>query len=165
MKVFKSHKHIICNWLTNYKWDFAGQSDSWWIHLNIKLQKNKQKILSLRKCMLSCFSHVWLFAIPWTVANQAPLSMGILQARILKWVAMPSSRGSSPPRDWTHVSCRSCIAGRFFTAELPGKPMLWPRGTQITSTHSPLAGTNHMALLKVRGSTWLFHEHVFASPF
>ena len=46
-------------------------------------------------------SHVWLFAAPWTVAHQAPLSMGILQARILEWVAMPSSRGSSQPRDWT----------------------------------------------------------------
>ena len=34
---------------------------------------------------------------------------GILQARILEWVAMPSSRGSSQPRDWTHVSCISCI--------------------------------------------------------
>ena len=37
-------------------------------------------------------SHVRLFATPWTVAHQAPLSMGILQARILEWVAMPSSR-------------------------------------------------------------------------
>ena len=36
---------------------------------------------------------------PWTVAHQAPLSLGILQARILEWVAMPSSRGSSQPRD------------------------------------------------------------------
>ena len=43
----------------------------------------------------------------------------ILQARILEWVAMPSSTGSSWPKDWTHVSC---IEGRFFTAELPGKP-------------------------------------------
>ena len=39
---------------------------------------------------------------------------GILQARILEWVAMPSSRGSSQPRDQTLVSC---IAGWFFTAE------------------------------------------------
>ena len=31
------------------------------------------------------------------VAHEAPLSMGILQARILEWVAMPSSRGSSNP--------------------------------------------------------------------
>ena len=38
---------------------------------------------------------------------------GILQARILKWVAFPFSRGSSQPRDRTQVSC---IAGRFFTS-------------------------------------------------
>ena len=37
---------------------------------------------------------------------------GILQARILEWVATPSSRGSSWPRNQTQVSC---IAGRFFT--------------------------------------------------
>ena len=37
---------------------------------------------------------------------------GILQARILEWVAMPSSRGSSQPRDWTRVSYISCI-GRW----------------------------------------------------
>ena len=60
--------------------------------------------------VLSC---VWLFETPWTVAHQAPLPMGILQARILEWVAMPSSRGSSQPRNWTRVSC---IAGRFFTS-------------------------------------------------
>ena len=34
------------------------------------------------------------------VARQAPLSMGILQARILEQVAIPSSKGSSQPRDW-----------------------------------------------------------------
>ena len=34
---------------------------------------------------------------------------GILQTRILEWVAMPSSRGSSPARDWTHLSYVSCI--------------------------------------------------------
>ena len=48
---------------------------------------------------------------PWTVARQAPLSMGILQATILEWVAMPSSRGSSQPRDQTQASL---IAGGFF---------------------------------------------------
>ena len=55
-------------------------------------------------CMPSCFSHVQLFETLWTVAHQAPLSMGILQA-ILEWVAMSSSRGSSQARDQTHVSC------------------------------------------------------------
>ena len=37
---------------------------------------------------------------------------GILQARILEWVAYPFSRGSSQPRDWTQVSC---LVGGFFT--------------------------------------------------
>ena len=47
----------------------------------------------------------------WTVAYQAPLSWNS-PARILEWVAMPSSRGSSWPRDWTQVSR---LVGRFFT--------------------------------------------------
>ena len=63
---------------------------------------------------LSCFQP---FATPWAVAHQDPLSMGILQARILEWMAMLSSRGSFQPKDQTQVSL---IAGRFFT-ELPGK--------------------------------------------
>ena len=49
---------------------------------------------------------------PWTVAHQAPLSMGILQSRVLECVAISFSRGSSPPRDQTHVSC---TASGFFT--------------------------------------------------
>ena len=46
---------------------------------------------------------------------------GVLQARMLEWVAMPSSRGSSPPRDRTHIACAPCIAGGFFMPEPPGK--------------------------------------------
>ena len=57
--------------------------------------------------LLSQFSRVRLLVTPWTAAPQAPLSMGIVQARIL---VMPSSRGSSQPWDWTQVSH---IAGRF----------------------------------------------------
>ena len=48
---------------------------------------------------------------------------GILQAQILEWVAMPSSRGSSQSRDRTHVSFVFCIAGELFTAESLGKPL------------------------------------------
>ena len=40
---------------------------------------------------------------------------GILQARILEWVVMPASRGSSWHRDWTGVPYVSALAGRFFT--------------------------------------------------
>ena len=48
---------------------------------------------------------------------------GILQETILEWVAVSSSRGSSRPRDQTHVFCISCISGRFFTAEPLGKSL------------------------------------------
>ena len=43
---------------------------------------------------------------------------GILQARILERLAIPSSQGSSQPRDWTQVSC---IPGRFFSIWVRGK--------------------------------------------
>ena len=45
---------------------------------------------------------------------------GILQAKILEWVAFPSSRGSSQLRDRAQVSC---IAGNSLPAEPPGKPL------------------------------------------
>ena len=64
-------------------------------------------------CMLSHFSHVrsghslWPYGLPGSSVH------GILQVRILEWVAMLSSRGSSWPRNQTRVSC---IAGRVFTS-------------------------------------------------
>ena len=62
--------------------------------------------------------------------------MGMLQARILKWVAMPSSRGSSQPKDQTQVSY---IAGGFFTIRLAREaflmlafPYIYIRGNSTT---------------------------------
>ena len=46
----------------------------------------------------------------------------ILQARILEWVAIQSSRMSSPPTDWTHIPWVSWTACKFFTTEPLGKP-------------------------------------------
>ena len=52
---------------------------------------------NVTECDHACmFSRVQLFATPWTIDLQSPLSM-ILQARILEWVAMSSSRVSSNP--------------------------------------------------------------------
>ena len=62
--------------------------------------------------LLSC---VQLFAAPWTIHTV----YGILQARILEWVAFPFSRGSSQLRYRTQVSH---IAGRLFTSWATGKP-------------------------------------------
>ena len=46
--------------------------------------------------MLGRFTRVLLSATLWTVARQAPLSMGILQAKILEWIAMPFLLGIFP---------------------------------------------------------------------
>ena len=48
---------------------------------------------------------------------------GILQARILEWVVMSSSGGSSRPRDRTHISCISRWIFFFFNTVPPGKPL------------------------------------------
>ena len=71
--------------------------------------------------VLSCFSRVQLFVTPWTVAHQAPLSM--------EWVAVPSSRGSSWPRDQTHVPYVSCIGRQvlYYSCRL-GSPRLAIKG-------------------------------------
>ena len=76
---------------------------------NVKFWKKCGEIglsyLAGHVCVLNRFSPVWLCVTPWTAAHQAPLSMGISQARILEWVAISFSRGSSQAWDWTCVSC------------------------------------------------------------
>ena len=56
-------------------------------------------------------SHVWLFATPWTIAHQAPLSMGFSRQEYWSALPFPSPGDLSDPRDRTQVSC---IAGRCF---------------------------------------------------
>ena len=84
--------------------------------LNIQAPQNKSPRVSSTQfrsdVWAQLLSLILLFSTPWTVAHQAPLSMGFSQARILEWVAMPSSRESSWPRDRTWISCVSCI-GRW----------------------------------------------------
>ena len=62
--------------------------------------------------VLNCFSRVHPLCNPVDCSPQGSSDHGILQARILKWVAIPFSRGSSQLRDRTQVSH---IASRFFT--------------------------------------------------
>ena len=59
-------------------------------------------------CVLSCLSHVRLFATPWTSLPGSSVHR-LLQARILEWVAISSSGGSSRPRDRTLVSYIFCV--------------------------------------------------------
>ena len=67
-----------------------------------EINKNKYKrgIKRYRKQNVLCLViQLCLICDPWTAVHQAPLSTGTLQARILEWVAMTSSRGSSQPQE------------------------------------------------------------------
>ena len=116
-------------WVTELElWSSWTRSPGWMIDRefsNLHFHKHTWSTLSQQKRGLLCLTRgikkekkvkspscVWLFMTPWIGAYQTPLSMGIFQARVLEWVAVSSSRGSSQPRDWTPVSR---IAGRRFT--------------------------------------------------
>ena len=69
----------------------------WWAGSLPLEPRGKPKYVLLLCCpVLSC-SVMSDSATIWNVARQTPLSIGILQAKILEWVAMPSSRGYSQP--------------------------------------------------------------------
>ena len=83
---------------------------------------------------------------------------GILQARLLEWVAMPSSRGSSWPRDGTSVLCLLCWQPSSLLLAPPGKPYLTYQQTLILyadkwekRAQGPLSGpgfvTSHLCSL------------------
>ena len=88
-----------------------------------------------KKTLVSLLIH-WLLEFPYnrlkvkvkvdqsclTLCNPLGYTVhGILQARILAWVAFPFSRESSQPRDWTQVFC---IASKLFTSWATGKPII-----------------------------------------
>ena len=58
---------------------------------------------------MGVLSRVQLFVTPWTIARQAPMSMEFSRQRVLEWVAVSLSRGSSQPRVHTHISYVFCI--------------------------------------------------------
>ena len=83
-----------------------------------------------RVCTQS-LSRVWLFATLWTVARQAPLSMGFSRQEYWRGLPFPPP-GDLPDPGIKPASLVSlALAGRFFTTELPGKP-----------THTADPGTN-----------------------
>ena len=72
---------------------------------------------SLQRCLTLCN--------PMDCSPPDPSAHGILQVRILQWVAMPSSRGSSEPGDLTHISYVSCIGWRVFSGGFLTSSTTW----------------------------------------
>ena len=75
-------------------------------------KQKQRKNIEISKLNMFNHSVVSDSVSPWTVVHQAPLSTGILQARMQEWITISSSRGSFWSRDWIQVSH---IAGGFFT--------------------------------------------------
>ena len=95
----------------SYSINVVEQHVQMWYMLSPKSKLTNQALCAW---VLSHFSCVWLFVTLWTIACQAVLEVcGILQARILEWVAMPFSRGSSQYRDQTWDSYVSYIGRQF----------------------------------------------------
>ena len=120
--------------------------------------------------------------------HQAPLSMGTLQASILELVVMPSSKGSSQPKDWTQVSH---IAGRFFTiwanrevpylalinsfssSPLPCLPCLWCSDDHSFASGRILKLTPYLfntplisfKAILLSGNSRMLHIHPYCSSF
>ena len=76
-------------------------------HLKLPLKRKQRRITFGHVYELS---HSVATVAPWTAACQALLPMGILQARILEWVAVSFSRGPSRPRDQNYLLyCRQIL--------------------------------------------------------
>ena len=102
--------------------DFRGMSHSVRPHLPTSHSLFPLPLLGLCD-VLSHFNCVWLFANPWIITHQAPMSMGF--SRQEDWGGLPYPtpfRGSSWPRDWTCVSCLLCWQAGSLSLAPPGKP-------------------------------------------
>ena len=92
-------------------WRIPVDRGAWWatVHGVAESQTQLQFRLAQFSSVAQSCPTLWLLGL---YPAKLLFSVGILQARILEWVVMPPSRGSSPPRDQTQVSP---IIGRFFT--------------------------------------------------
>ena len=110
----------------------TGSSGGWWyVHA---------------KSVQSC----WTLCEPTDCSLPGSSVYGILQARILEWIAIPFSRGSSQPRDRTLVSC---IAGRFFN--------IWATEKPCILFHT----VNHFFIFLIFWGTKIFNVEEFQSIF
>ena len=76
----------------------------------------------IQECSSACAQSCLSLCNPTDCSPPSFSVHGILQARILEWVASSSSRGSFQPRDQTRISASPTLADRFLTTEPPGKP-------------------------------------------
>ena len=106
---------------------WGGVFQSLWIRMIVG-SSSSQLITSFHSCFFA-----QLCPTLWDPLDYSPPGSsvhGIPQARILEEVAIFFSRGSSWPRDQTHISCISCIAGRFLTHWAVGEAQFESSGVE-----------------------------------
>ena len=97
-------------------------------------------------------SHVWLFVTPWTVACQAPLSMGFSRQEYWSGLSFPTQSNLPNPRIERTSLASPVLADRFFVTEPPGKPQ---------KTNTFLCKYLFIWYLYIKGN--LFHDPDFLS--
>ena len=97
------------------------QNMKWFNGITNSIVMNLSKLQEMMKDREAWMLQSMLLTL-WTVASQVPLSMGFFQARILVWVAISSSRGSSNPTIKHVASAASALQADSWTTEPSGKP-------------------------------------------
>ena len=117
--------------------------------------------------MQSHFSHVWPYATLWTVASQAPLSMGFSRQECWSGLPCPPLQGIFLTPRWnSHLLCLLHWQGGFLPPAPPGKPKLeglFSTGSRKRKT----AGVKHMPMnftteLNLR---FILLTHIYSVPF
>ena len=91
-------------------------------------------VYEINMCMLSCFSHVQLCGpMDWSLPDFS--AHGIIQAKILEWVVMSSSRGSSQLSIKSAPPMSPALAGGFFTTSATGEDIYYIYIHTHTHTH------------------------------
>ena len=82
-----------------------SEQGRWWLKMRLVSWARNVRAICARAQSLS---HIWLFCGRMDCGPPGSSLRGISQARMLEWVEISSSRGSSWPKDWTCVFCISC---------------------------------------------------------
>ena len=120
---------------------------------------DKGSLLSPKAVYMHVLSRVWLFVTPWTLPGSTV--HGISQARILEWVAISFSKGSSQPRDWPRSST---LQADSLLSDPLGKPkntgvgcLFPPPGITPASPVSPALTANSLPRAACEAYLHVFH--------
>ena len=101
-------------------WRWGARQDTNWSQWNLILSVAVFELWTFELCVFLCVAFLCGLVAPSCLTLYDPMdcSLPVLSMEFSEWVVIPFSKESSRPWEWTWVSC---ITGRFFTTEPPGK--------------------------------------------